>query len=130
MRPIPGIIFSLSFNSNIPAASDASLRIRFFTRAGQCACEKLAVEHGLVDIPGAELIQIHDSLWRAHRIVIDCGLHDGTLSHAAAAKRLQAGVGFTAARAKADVNRYTSSPTVPMSYLLGGSRWRNFIAGS
>jgi uncharacterized protein (DUF885 family) len=28
-------------------------------------------------------------------------------------------VGFTAARAKADVNWYTSSPAVPMSYLLG-----------
>lgn len=82
-------------------------------------CEKLAVEHGLVDIPGAELIQLHDALWRAHRIVIDCGLHDGTLSHAAAAKRLQSGVGFTAARAAADVNWYTSSPTIPMSYLLG-----------
>lgn len=82
-------------------------------------CEKLAVEHGLVDMPGAELIQLHDALWRAHRIVIDCGLHDGTLSHAAAAKRLQNGVGFTAARAAADVNWYTSSPTVPMSYLLG-----------
>jgi len=82
-------------------------------------CEKLAVEHGLVDISGAELIQLHDALWRAHRIVIDCGLHDGSLSHAAAAKRLQSGVGFTAARAAADVNWYTSSPTVPMSYLLG-----------
>jgi uncharacterized protein (DUF885 family) len=82
-------------------------------------CEKLSVEHGLVEIPGAELIQLHDALWRAHRIVIDCGLHDGTLSHATAAKRLQNGVGFTRARAAADVNWYTSSPTVPMSYLLG-----------
>lgn len=82
-------------------------------------CEKLAVEHGLVDMPGAELIQLHDALWRAHRIVIDCGLHDGALSHAAASKRLQSGVGFTSARAAADVNWYTSSPTVPMSYLLG-----------
>jgi len=82
-------------------------------------CEKLAVEYGLVDTPCAELIQLHDSLWRAHRIAIDCGLHGGTLSHAAAAKRLQNGVGFTAARAAADVNWYTASPTVPMSYLLG-----------
>ena len=28
-------------------------------------------------------------------------------------------MGFTAARARGDVNWYTSSPTVPMSYLLG-----------
>ena len=82
-------------------------------------CEKTAVSEKLVTIPGAELIQLHDALWRAHRIVIDCGLHDGSLTHATAAKRLQDGVQFTAARAAADVNWYTSSPTVPMSYLLG-----------
>lgn len=82
-------------------------------------CEKLSVEHGLVEIDGADLIQLHDALWRAHRIVIDCGLHDGRLSHASAAKRLEKGVGFTRARAEADVNWYTSSPTIPMSYLLG-----------
>jgi len=82
-------------------------------------CEKQAVDLGIVDFPEARLAQIHDALWRAHRIVIDCGLHSGQLSYAAAAKRLQDGVGFTAARARGDVNWYTSSPTVPMSYLLG-----------
>jgi uncharacterized protein (DUF885 family) len=82
-------------------------------------CEKMAVEHRLVDLPGAELIQLHDALWRAHRIVIDCGLQEGSLTPSGAASMLRKGVGFTAARAKADVNWYTSSPAVPMSYLLG-----------
>jgi hypothetical protein len=82
-------------------------------------CEKQSVDLGIVDYPEARLTQIHDALWRAHRIVIDCGLHSGKLSYAAAAKRLQDGVGFTAARARGDINWYTSSPTVPMSYLLG-----------
>ncbi len=82
-------------------------------------CEKQAVESGLVSHPAARLIQLHDALWRAYRIVIDCGLHSGELSHAAAAKVLMDGVGFTRARAAGDVNWYTSSPTVPMSYLLG-----------
>ena len=82
-------------------------------------CEKQAVDLGIVDFPEARLAQIHDALWRAHRIVIDCGLHSGKLTYAAAAKRLQDGVGFTAARARGDVNWVLSSPTVPMSYLLG-----------
>jgi len=82
-------------------------------------CEHLAVEKGLVDYPEARLIQIHDALWRAYRIVIDCGLHDGSLSYAQAARVLVDGVHFTEARARGDVNWYTSSPTVPMSYLLG-----------
>ncbi len=85
-------------------------------------CEKMCVERGLIDLeaqPLAKLQQLHDALWRAYRIVIDCGLHDGTLSYDAACKILMDGVGFTKARAQGDVNWYTSSPTVPMSYLLG-----------
>lgn len=82
-------------------------------------CEKLAVENGWVEGPHARLQQLHDALWRAYRIVIDCGLHSGKLSHEAAARMLVKGVGFTPARARADVNWYTAAPTVPMSYLLG-----------
>jgi uncharacterized protein (DUF885 family) len=82
-------------------------------------CEKMAVDEKVIDFPEARLIQLHDALWRAYRIGIDCGLHDGTLSFAAACRRLQDGVGFTAGRARGDVNWYTSSPTIPMSYLLG-----------
>ena len=82
-------------------------------------CEQMAVDHRLVENPLARLQQIHDALWRAHRIVIDCGLHGGSLSHDGACKVLMRGVQFTKARAAGDVNWYTSSPTVPMSYLLG-----------
>lgn len=85
-------------------------------------CEKLAVEKGWVGgkkAPHAPLQQLHDALWRAHRIVIDCGLQSGKLTPKAAAAMLVEGVGFTPARARADVNWYTSQPTVPMSYLLG-----------
>ena len=85
-------------------------------------CEKLAVEKGWVKGPHAQLArlqQLHDALWRAYRIIIDCGLHSGKLTHEAAAQMLVKGVGFTSARARADVNWYTCQPTVPMSYLLG-----------
>jgi hypothetical protein len=82
-------------------------------------CEKLAVEKGWVAGRHSRLQYLHDALWRAHRILIDCGLHSGKLSHESAARILVKGVGFTPARAQADVNWYTSQPTVPMSYLLG-----------
>ena len=62
---------------------------------------------------------MHDALWRAHRILLDIGLHTGGMSHAAATKHMMKHVGFTRARAAADVNWYTAAPTVPMSYLLG-----------
>lgn len=69
--------------------------------------------------PYARLAQLHDALWRAHRILVDCGLHTGTMDYRAACRHLQRHVGFTRARAEGDVNWYTASPTVPMSYLLG-----------
>ena len=82
-------------------------------------CEKMAIEQGWVSDRYARLQQLQDALWRAYRIVIDCGLHSGKLTHEAAAQILVKGVGFTPARARADVNWYTAAPTVPMSYLLG-----------
>lgn len=82
-------------------------------------CEKMCVDNGIVDHPLVRLQQLHDALWRAYRIVIDCGLHDSTLTYDGACRMLMDGVGFTRARAQGDVNWYTSSPTVPMSYLLG-----------
>jgi Bacterial protein of unknown function (DUF885) len=82
-------------------------------------CERMCVERGIYRSPYARLIQLHDGLWRAYRIVIDCGLQNGTLSYKQACRKLMDGVGFTRSRAEGDVNWYTSSPTVPMSYLLG-----------
>jgi hypothetical protein len=82
-------------------------------------CEKMCVDHGIYRQPEARLQQLHDALWRACRIVIDCGLHSGSLTYHGAVKLLMDRVGFTRARAEGDVNWYTASPTVPMSYLLG-----------
>lgn len=82
-------------------------------------CEKMCVEHGILRSPHARLAQISDALWRAWRIVIDCGLHGGALDYKKACRVLVDGAGFTEARARGDVNWYTSAPTVPMSYLIG-----------
>ena len=81
--------------------------------------EQMMVDLRITRSPYARLAQLHDALWRAHRIVIDCGLQTGTMDTAAACRHLQRHVGFTEARAQGDVNWYTSAPTVPMSYLLG-----------
>ena len=82
-------------------------------------CEQMAIDHGVVKDPVARLNQLNDVLWRAHRIIIDCGLHTGELSYEGAVKHLMTHMGFTHGRAEGDVNWYTMSPTVPMSYLLG-----------
>ena len=82
-------------------------------------CEQMAVDQGVVKEPVARLNQLNDALWRAHRILIDCGLQTGELSYEGAVKHLMKHMGFTRGRAEGDVNWYTMMPTVPMSYLLG-----------
>ena len=82
-------------------------------------CEQMAVDYGVNQDPTAHLNLLHDALWRAHRIIVDCGLHAGELDYEGAVKHLMKHVGFTRARAEGDVNWYTASPTVPMSYLIG-----------
>src|SRR5439155_19631091 len=66
-------------------------------------CEKICVEHGIYQSPYARLMQLHDALWRACRIVIDCGLHSGRLSFGAACRKLVDTVHFTPKRAEGDV---------------------------
>jgi uncharacterized protein (DUF885 family) len=82
-------------------------------------CEQMAVDHGVNHDPTARLNLLHDALWRAHRILVDCGLHAGELDYEGAVKHLMKHLGFTRGRAEGDVNWYTAAPTVPMSYLIG-----------
>jgi len=102
------------FASKIRRLADHSISYEGWTMW----CERMCIEEALVENPYARLQQLHDALWRAYRILIDVGLHTG-MSFDWACQTLMDGVGFTRARAEGDVNWYTSSPTVPMSYLLG-----------
>jgi len=85
-------------------------------------CEQMMVEQGWVGPSELRLLRLNylaDQLWRAYRMVIDVGIHTRTLSVAAAVRMLIDGVGFTRERAETELNWYTQSPGVPMSYLLG-----------
>lgn len=82
-------------------------------------CEQMMVDLKVDRSPWLRVQQLHDALWRAHRILVDLRLQIGRYSYAAAVRHMQKHLGFTRARAEGDVNWYTSSPTVPMSYWLG-----------
>jgi len=69
--------------------------------------------------PWIRVQQLHDALWRCHRIIVDLRLQTGRYSYEQAVRHLQKHLGFTRALAEADVNWYTASPSVPMSYWLG-----------
>lgn len=82
-------------------------------------CEHMLIELGVETSPAMKLQQLHDALWRCHRILVDLRLHNGRYSYRQAVDHMVKHLGMTRARAEADVNWYTQYPSVPMSYWLG-----------
>ena len=82
-------------------------------------CEQMMVDLKIDRSPWLHVQQLHDALWRCHRILVDLRLQTGRYSYNLAVHHLRRELGFTQARAQADVNWYTAQPGVPMSYWLG-----------
>lgn len=82
-------------------------------------CEQMVVDLKIARSPWLQVQQLHDALWRCHRILVDLRLQTGRYSYEQSVSHMQKHLGFTKARAQADVNWYTASPAVPMSYWLG-----------
>jgi uncharacterized protein (DUF885 family) len=82
-------------------------------------CEQMMVDLRIDRTPWLRIQQLHDALWRVHRILVDIRLQTGRYSYEQAAAHLRKHLGFTKARSEAEINWYSASPTVPMSYWLG-----------
>lgn len=82
-------------------------------------CEQMLVDLKIDRSPWTKIQQLHDALWRVHRILVDLRLQTGRYSYRQAAGHLQKNLGFTKARAEAEINWYSMAPGVPMSYWLG-----------
>lgn len=82
-------------------------------------CEQMMVDLGIDASPWLRIQQLHDALWRCHRILVDLRLQTRRYTYEQAVRHMQKHLGFTKARAEGDVNWYTAQPSVPMSYWLG-----------
>ena len=82
-------------------------------------CEQMAVDLKIDRSPWMRVQQLHDALWRCHRILVDLRLQTGRYSPDQAAAHLRKHLGFTEGRAEAEVNWYAGQPGIPMSYWLG-----------
>ena len=82
-------------------------------------CEQMMVDLKIDNSPWLRIQQLHDALWRAHRILVDLRLQTRRYTYEQAVKHMQRNLGFTKARAEGDVNWYTAQASVPMSYWLG-----------
>ncbi|MBI4494804.1 MAG: DUF885 domain-containing protein [Chloroflexi bacterium] len=82
-------------------------------------CEHLFAEQGYYRDKRLHLFQLKDQLWRAARIIIDVGLQTGTMDVDEAVRLLVEGVHLSEQGARAEVRRYTKSPTQPITYAMG-----------
>jgi uncharacterized protein (DUF885 family) len=82
-------------------------------------CEQMMSDLRIDRAPWLRVQQLHDALWRVHRILVDARLQTRRYSPKQAAQHLQRHLGFTRARATAEINWYSAQPSVPMSYWLG-----------
>lgn len=82
-------------------------------------CEQLMADQGYFTDPRARLFQLKDYLWRCARVFIDVGLHTEGMAVEEAERILVEEVGLAPASARAEVRRYTASPTQPMTYATG-----------
>jgi uncharacterized protein (DUF885 family) len=81
--------------------------------------EQMMREEGFDDGPVFQLALATDAIWRACRIILDIRMHRGELSIDEATDFLIEHTRFERPNALAEVRRYTSTPTYPLSYLLG-----------
>lgn len=82
-------------------------------------CEQMTVDLKIDRSPWTPIQQLQDALWRCHRILIDLRLQTGRYTYEQGVRHLQKHLQFSRARAQAEINWYTGSPCVPMSYWLG-----------
>ena len=82
--------------------------------------EQLAVEMGeYVDDPLGEIGQLHDSLFRCVRLVVDTGIHSMKWTREQAVKYFTDTLGDPEASAVTEVERYCVWPGQACSYMLG-----------
>lgn len=82
-------------------------------------CEEMMEELGYIDQPVQRLGRLSDQLWRAARIILDVSLHTRGMSVEEAQEFLVEKCRLEPGDARAEVRRYTSTPTQPQSYLMG-----------
>jgi uncharacterized protein (DUF885 family) len=91
-------------------------------------CEELMEELGFIDQPIQKLARLQAQLWRASRIILDPSLHTGKMTVEEAIGFLVERAGLEPDDARAEVIRYTTTPTQPQSYLMGKLQILDIVA--
>ncbi len=127
---IPGHHYQVSLqqeNTDIPKF----MRFGWFGAYGEgwaLYTESLGPELGLYQDPYQKMGALSDSMLRAVRLVIDTGLHTGTMTREEAIKYFLSNIAYDEAAATAEVERYMAMPGQALSYKIGELKIRELRA--
>lgn len=120
-----------------PGSIGRFVRSSLFVEGWGLYVEDLIEESGAAGLD-VLLVQRRNALWRALRVVLDMGMHQGKLSFGEAVGLLRDRAGLGEHMASGEVRRYTrhDNPTYPSSYALGRAafhrlrdRWQSECRG-
>jgi uncharacterized protein (DUF885 family) len=115
----PGHHLQLAVANSHPSLTRLLADAPEFTEGWGMYSEQMMREQGF-DAAANFRLNLHtDAIWRACRIVLDVRMHRGEISIEDATRFLVAETSFEAPNARAEVRRYTYTPTYQLSYLLG-----------
>jgi uncharacterized protein (DUF885 family) len=115
----PGHHLQLSVASRHPSLSRLTTDAPEFVEGWGMYSEQMMREQGFDADAKFRLNMSTDVIWRACRIVLDVRMHRGEIGVDEAVRWLVEQTSFEEPNARAEVNRYTYTPTYQLSYLLG-----------
>jgi uncharacterized protein (DUF885 family) len=87
-------------------------------------CETLGPEFDLYTDPYQKMGYLSDQMLRAVRLVVDTGIHTGTMTREEAIKYFLSNISYDEASATAEVERYMAMPGQALGYKIGSLRIR------
>jgi len=115
----PGHHLQLSVAGRHPSLTRLTTEAPEFVEGWGMYSEQMMREHGFDAAPNFRLNMYTDAIWRACRIILDVRMHRGEMTVEEAIRFLVEQTSFEESNARAEVHRYTYTPTYQLSYLLG-----------
>jgi uncharacterized protein (DUF885 family) len=115
----PGHHLQLSVSTAHPSLTRILTDAPEFVEGWGMYSEQMMREQGFDDAPNFRLNMYTDAIWRACRIILDIRMHRGEVPVDEAIRFMVEQTSFEEPNARAEVHRYTYTPTYQLSYLLG-----------
>jgi uncharacterized protein (DUF885 family) len=115
----PGHHLQLSVAGKHPSLTRVLTNAPEFVEGWGMYSEQMMREQGFDDAPNFRLNMHTDAIWRSVRIILDVRMHRGEIGVDDAVRFMVEQTSFEEANARAEVLRYTYTPTYQLSYLLG-----------